>query len=156
MKCLNCGGEDFEKAEHDGQFTTAFAYSSSFDFVRREKTVIVPRYFHACLKCGLVHQMLDLDVRRDEMKKLINYALEDQLSRPVKDYSDFLIGRISIGEVSEMTNIPRPLFDELVKELLQGHSGYDGFHRLSDSKEMRVIPVLEKSEGELWIIGKKA
>ncbi len=100
MKCLNCGREDFEKAEHDGQFTTAFSYRSNLEFAHGERTVIVPRYFHACLKCGLVHQILDLDVRRAEMKNHIDYALGDQLTEPNREYTDFLFGRISIGEVS--------------------------------------------------------
>ncbi|MCK4567877.1 MAG: hypothetical protein KAU48_11280 [Candidatus Thorarchaeota archaeon] len=53
-----------------------------------------------------------------------------------------------------MTHIPRPLFDELVKELLHGHKGYDTF-QLRVGKYKRVIPVLEDGEGELWIMGKK-
>ncbi len=155
MKCLNCGGEDFEKAEHDGQFTTAFSYRRVVDFTSKEKTVIVPRYFHACLKCGFVHQMLDLEVRRVEMKNLIDYALEDRLTEPdPEDYRNFRIERINMREVSEFTNIPRPLLDELARELLQGHKGYDTI-QLRVGKCKRVIPVLEEDEGMLWIIGQK-
>ncbi len=155
MKCLSCDGTEFEKAEHDGQFTTAFSYRSKLGFSHGERTVIVPRYFHACLKCGLVHQILDLDVRRDEMKNLIDYALQDQLTEIDSEYTNFLIGKISAKEVSEMTNIPQPLFDELARELLQGHKGYDIVQLLSIDEYKRLIPVLEEDEGMLWIIGQK-
>ncbi|MHA2023751.1 MAG: hypothetical protein ACTSWQ_08840 [Candidatus Thorarchaeota archaeon] len=37
MKCLNCGGEDFEKADRDGIFTLPYTGGMT--------TVEVPRYF---------------------------------------------------------------------------------------------------------------
>ena len=156
MKCLNCGGTEFEKAAMDGKFTTSFRYEYLADFTSYKKNVIVPRYFHACLKCGLVHQMLDLDARREEMRKLIDYALENRLTElDREDDRNFRIERISMSEVSECTKIPRPLLDQLVGELLQGHKGYDTRGTIA-SYQNDLIPVLDESDGELWIMGKKA
>ena len=150
LKCLNCSGTEFEKAEQDGKFTTSFEYRSRHHF-SSEKTVVVPRYFHACLGCGLVHQVLDLDARRVEMKNLIDFALKDQLTEPNQDYSDFVIARVSVKEMSEKTNIPKPIFDELLKEMLLDHRGYDTFQSVRSIN--RVVPVL--NEDGSWIIGKK-
>ncbi len=153
MKCLNCGGTEFEKAEFEGQFTTPFSYRSKFGWSASEKTVIVPRYFHACLSCGLVHQILDLEVRRKEMKNLIEFAIEDQLTEPNDERDAPVIERVSCKEMSEMTKIPRPLLDELVKEVLEGHKGYSTIQIIDNCD--RIIPVLREDDGDRWIVGKK-
>lgn len=59
MKCLNCGGDDFERVDRDGIFTLPYSYNA-YD-------IEVPRYFYACLGCGLVHQVLDLEARQEEL-----------------------------------------------------------------------------------------
>jgi len=143
MKCVNCGGEDFEKAERDGIFTLPY----SFKYTDAE----VPRYFYACLSCGLVHQVLDLQARKDKIIELVDAVLIDKL---LPDRNGNYMKRISVKEISQEIEMPYSMLRVLIEET---HSHHSGLRRSSfgQSVDPRIVPTLVEDKGTWWIVGKR-
>lgn len=150
MKCVNCGGTEFEKADYEGVFTTPFSYKSEYKDYRKY-SVLIARYNHACLKCGLVHQIIDLEDRKDKTIDLLDKAIEDRLHIPLNKTDAYIIG-VPVKKLSELTKVPYDLALTFIERLLKAHQGYEVID--DDCNKSIMRPALEEIDGELWILKK--
>ena len=139
MKCVNCGGTEFEKAARDGIFT--LQYQDRFG-----SGVEVPRYFYACLDCGFVVQILDLEARENMLEGLVEEIIIDALGG--NRFGESEENKISLREIQKITKLPLVLLQSILDDYLHMHPGFMSFGS-------RIVAVLKKEDGEMWIVRKR-
>ncbi len=137
MKCLNCGETEFEKAEWEGVFTLPYKdeYGHNVD---------VPRYNFACIGCGHIHKVLDLNARERILQETIDAHIKKELA-PRRDRQG--VDWVSVRKLAGDSQIPYDMMVSLLDGLLKYHSGYSVGGK-------RINPILSKEKGELLVVRK--
>ena len=137
MKCLNCGEMEFEKAEWEGVFTLPYKDEVGLN-------VDVPRYNFACIGCGHIHKVLDMNARKRVLQETIDAHIKKEFA-PRRDRQG--VELVSVRKLAADSRIPYDMVVPLLEGLLEHHAGYS-------KGGGRITPTLTKEKGELIVVKK--
>ena len=134
MKCTNCGGTEFEKADWEGTFSLPYKD-------KNDLSIDVLKYFYDCIGCGYVQQVVHVDERKRILKENLDSFIENKFI-PRRERKG--VERIRVIEISSATKIPYDMLVPLLEDLLNLHPAYS-------ERAKRVIPILSEDNGELFV-----